>query len=244
MAYSTKNDYCGLTTAINPATGSALIELRSDNENASQSTYAPVGETGGVIGIEVYGHAATPSNVYALKGQITATEGKIKLGAVQTINTKKFRLTSVKFTTAANSAVGISAAAVMVEDAAVNNDAKNYVVPAFTLDTAHVAQDIFSAFSVTGTGANLIACDAEAKLDADIDTLVGEPISNGVGNALLVVSGTILVKGDIVPTIAVTTDSGFVVTKAPTCDNPETAYKSYAFEITKPLALYVAPVAG
>jgi len=235
MAFAPKTDYCGLTSVFDTE-----LAVRDDNKNDSRQTYAPVGQDGSVIAVELYGHDASPSNNYALQADITATANELKLGKLVTVGSspsqEKFILKSVKFSTGVNRAVTVSASAEMVESGYSETAAKLYGVPAFSITTAHVAQDIFSAFSISD-GANLVSCDANISLAVQKDQFVGEIISNGTGQAQIKISGSILYPATSgTPTVTVTTDSGFVITKEPTCQNPETAYRTFTFELTKPLA--------
>lgn len=228
MAFAAKLDYCGLAET-------GKLEVRSATENKSNSVYAPDGEDGSTIAIEVYGLNAAPSNEYALKDDITKSAGDWQLGKVNAVgpagSQKKYRLTSIKISTSANGPVKVTANAQLVEDGATDVSTNNYDVPALTLATKHVAQVLMSAF--THTNGNLISCDYEFAVSTSLDTLVGDIISNGVGAGKCTISGTLLVSGTSEPTI--TAASGFTVTKALTCTNPETAYRQFTFEIQKAL---------
>lgn len=230
MAFATKTDFSGL--AANPAIGSSLT-ICDDAQNLSVETYAPQGQDGSIVAIEVYGEDEAPTNNFAVKADIDADDGDVKLNSVTTVGGKKYALESFEITTGAGVAPSISATSQLVESTATDATQCLYEVPAFALSTKHHAQILFSAFTLTGTGCELTACNASLGGTINKDKVEGVIVGSDINSGLITVSGTILQTGTTAPTI--TPATGWKLTQPPNCTNPEAQYKSYAFELQKPL---------
>ena len=110
----------------------------------------------------------------------------------------------------------------------------HYNIPALVLSVKHHAQILFSAFTFTGSGCELTECSATAGSSVSKDKIAGLKISSDINSGVVTVTGTILQTGSTAPTV--TPASGWVLTSPLNCTNPETAYKSYSFEVQKVLA--------
>lgn len=233
MAFAPKTDFGGLS-AIDPN-----ILVRDDAENTSQEKYQPTGQKGQFCDLEVYGEDQAPTNTYAIKGDLDLDDGDIKIGAIKTIGegaaAKKYALESFEIGTAGGTPPTLSATSQLVESGADASTMPYAAIPAFKLRKRHHAQILFAAFTLAGTGCELISCNARCGGTIGKDKLVGVPIGSDVNSVSIVVSGTILQFGDTAPTLNPAT--GWKVTQKPTCTNPEAAKKEYAFELEKNLVI-------
>lgn len=226
MAFQAKTDYSGL--ASNSAVGSSLT-IRDDAQNLSVENYSPQGQNGDIVAIEVYGEDEAPSNSFGVNADIEADDGDIELNAITVVSTKNYALESFEITTGAGAAPTLSATSQLIESGATDAKQCKYEVPAFTLSTKHHAQVLFSAFTLTGTGCTLTACNATVGGTINKDKVEGVIIGSDINSGLVTVSGTVLQTGSTVPTLAAA--SGWKLTQPLNCTNPEAQYKSYAFEL-------------
>lgn len=235
MAFATKTDYCGLTAITELAD---KLVIKEDAENVSVEKYQPQGEDGSFLGTEVFGADSAPTNSYGVKGNISLAAGKIKLNKVTTIgtapNAKSYALESITITTAAGAAPTVAAVCQEIEAGAADANQCHYSLPALAFTTKQHAQILFGAFTISGTGCVLTDCSATAGGTINKDKVAGVKISSDINSGVITVSGNILQNGSTAPTI--TAADGWVVTQPPNCTNPETAYKTYAFELQKVLA--------
>lgn len=230
MAFAAKTDYSGLSAITSLAN---KLVVRDANDNDSNEKYQPQGQDGSFIATEVYGSDSAPSNSFAVKGAISVEDGDIKLNAVTTVDSKKFALESFQISTGAASEPSISATSQEIEADATDAAQCKYAVPAFTLTPKHHAQILFSAFTMTGTGCHLTQCSATVGASINKIKVAGVKVASDINSGIITVTGSILQAGATAPTI--TPADGWVLTKPPTCTNPETAYKSYSFEVQKTL---------
>ena len=233
MAFAVKTDFGGLSSVSNN------ILVRDDAENSSQEKYQPTGQKGQFCDLEVYGEDQSPSNNYAIKGDLDLPAGAIKIANIVTVGTgadaKKYALESFEIGTSGGSAPTLSATSQLVEsdvDAAKMPYAE---VPAFKLRKRHHAQILFDAFTLAGEKCELTTCRARIGGTIGKDKLAGDIIGSDVNSVSLVVSGTILQVGPTAPTL--TAAAGWKVTQRPTCTNPESTKKEYAFELEKNLEI-------
>lgn len=236
MAIPAKTDYCGLATTF----ADSLVPV-SDEENPSPSKYQPQGQDGSFIATEVYGEDAAPTNAYKLKADIDADEGDLVLNSVTTIDGKKYALEQVSISTSGGAAPAISATCRRVEAGATDEANCLYEIPAFVLKTLQHAQDIFSALTLTGSGCVFTQLDAVIGCTVNPESANGILIASDANSGVITITGTILQSGTTAPTLAAAT--GWTITQAPACSNPENQYKSYSFEVQKILAK-TAPTAS
>lgn len=224
--FAQKIDYCGLTAITELA---AALLIRDDNENGSVEKYQPNGGDGSFLGTEVFGQDSAPTNAYGLKADLNLAAGKIKLNKITTVDGKNYALESIEIATAGGSAVKISATCQEIEAGATDAAQAHCSVPALKLSKLHIAQILFDAFTLTGTGCTLTECKATIGSTINKDKVEGVKISSDINSAVITVSGTILQSGSTAPTIEAAT--GWVITQPLNRTNPESAYKSYAFEL-------------
>lgn len=225
MAFATKTDFSGLV-----AKSDGALLIRDDNPNESQEVYRPTGQDGSYVATEVYGDDASPANNFALAKDLSL---EIKLGAITTVSTKKYALESVTVSTTGGSAPTISATSQLVESAATDASVCLYDVGTLNVSKRHHAQILMDAFTLSGAGCQLTSCTATIAATVNKDKVEGEVVSSDIVNGLITVTGEILATGTTAPTV--TAASGWTLTKKPVAANPEAAYKTYSFEVTKNL---------
>lgn len=239
MAFLQKTDFGGLATKFNSA-----LQVRDDNANPSAENYRPVSNDGEIFANEVYGEDSAPSNSYALKATLENKANDplmIGAGAITTVDSKKFALESLNINTGAGNPVSIDASTQELESGADGTGTK-FVVPPFTVETKHKAQDIFGAISAI-TNATMTKLDHAIGCTITKDKIAGTKISSGANAGLITITGTLLQKSTAnnAAAVSLTVASGWTLDQAPARTNPESAYPEYAFTITKALELYVAP---
>lgn len=260
MAFAPKIDFSGLVEKTKSGTNT-ILAIRDHNLNGSEEKYQPTGQDGSFIGTEIYGEDRAPSNSFGLKAKLTAAAGTIKLNSVTSINhgttqepdVHNYALASVKVETGGGSPVKISTTSKEIE-ARTTDDTNQclYWLPAFVLDTKQHAQLLFGAFTLAGEGCELTKCDFEAKCNVNPDKVEGVKISSDCNSGVITMTGTILSRSGVVPTITAKSEavslgndqtSNWIVTKnpKPTENNSEATYKQYSFELE--LILKKAPEA-
>lgn len=230
MAFQAKQDYCGLTALTNLG---AAIAMRDDALNAATETYQPQGQDGSFVALEVFGEDAAPTNAYALKSDVAVPAGELKLNAVTTVDGKCYALESVEITTGAAAAVAISATAQRVENGATTEANCTYPIETFALTTKHHAQILFGAFTLSGDGCTLTACNATIGGSINKDKVAGNIIGSDINSGAITVTATILQTGETAPTI--TPAAGWTLTSPISPTNPETEYKNYEITLVKNL---------
>lgn len=258
MAFAVKIDYCGLVEATKK-NGTAVLKIRDHDVNGSIEKYQPNGQNGDFVGTDVYGEHLDPKNNYALTADLEVAVGGIKLnkfveiteGEGESAVTKKYALEEVTITTKGGDPVKISASAKEIEDGAVASKQAYYWIPAFSVSTKQEAQDIFGAFTMTGTGCHLTDCEAKISCSVKPDDVEGVYVSSDCNSGVITVTGKVLSTGGIRPTVAANDEdvslgnqmtSKWVVTNFPklTESNPEKAAKEYSFELQLILKKYRA----
>lgn len=238
MSFLAKKDYSGLS-----ATYSSALAVRKDSPNISTQAYRPVDNDGEIFAEEIYGEDAAPSNDYGLKGQwATTAQAPLTIGAgvITTVDSKKYGRENITINTGAGSPVTVSATAQQLEDGA-STDGTVFKVPAFTLTTAHKAQDIFGAIDEVTNG-SVTQLNYAISCTISKDKIAGVKYSSGANTGLLTITGKLLQKSTAGSAAepGITLNTGFTLVNL-TPDNPESTYPEYSFTITRPLEL-VRPV--
>jgi len=225
MSWESKTDYCGL--AIN-----GKLIVKSSNENRSGQYLEKTGANGAICATKAFGTAnASPSNEYAVIDDISFTAGQISLGAVTTQNQKKYMLQSVSVSTGSATEPTFSATCVQVEDGATTGN--RFQVPAFDLSADDIAQILFAAFTLGGSGCELTQCNAEISCTVGLHTVNGDPKASDPHTAHLQVTATILQADTAAPTV--TPGSGWDVSSPLSCDDPDADLPTWSVTLTKPL---------
>ena len=224
MAFIAKPDYFGLATSI-----SGSLTLKSSTLNKSASVAEATDEKGDVVADEVFGEQAAPSVVYELKADLDLDD--IKLGAITTVDSKPYALTSVSFNTAPGGVPEIQCSGEQVETGATTANSTTIELPEITLLKWHDAQILGSAFALSGTGCYLNGCNYSAKCDLTKATVDGNCVAHDVQNGRIEVQVTVVQTGSTSPTI--TAASGWEVTSPLTTDNPDEDYPTWTATLTK-----------
>lgn len=227
MAFAPKTDFSGL------AAKKTALKIRDDNENPSVEIYQPTGGDGSFCDLKVYGEDAAPSNNFALSADIDFAEGDITLGDITAVGSKKYALKSVSISTGGGQETTLTANCQLVEDGADAATMCKYIIEAFKLLKRRHAQILFDSFQLTGERCDLTQCSAEIACNVDPTKVAGIIIASDVSAGQITITGSVLQCGTTVPTL--TAANGFTITKPLSAPNPETAKKTYTFELRKNL---------
>lgn len=271
MAFMPKKDRCGIIAATTPSGGTSPYKIRSANRGGSDPNdiYEEQAQCGQVE-FEPYGEDGQASNAYALSGgEHTIPAGAIKLASIVTVVekegnpqaqppvpdvTKNYGLTEYGHDTQTSNPVATTAASQLLEDDVVSRALYQayWPLPAHKIGSHQCPQDVYGAFTLSGTGCSLRSVSDRAQVLINPDKLVGKIISTDSNTAYISVTGQILrsirIPNSEEPTITpnpneVVLDaerglkSKWVLVKAPAPseDNPETEAPTYDFELRLPL---------
>ncbi len=228
MSWTNKTDYCGL------ADGTSII-LKAATENRSGSYLEKTGEHGDIIATKAYGDKnASPSNDYAIAK--AKTFGAVKLGTVTAVDSAKFMLQSISISTGSAAEPTMSATAVRVEDGATTDS--TFDVPSFSVSPDDIAQFLFGAFTLSGTGCELTQCNAEISCTVGLSTVNGDPVASDPHTAHIQLSITVIQTGDVAP--SVTPAEGWDLSAPLTCADPDSDLPTWTCSVTKPIAKTLA----
>jgi len=239
MSWEAKTDYCGLAVANKLLTKSA-------NPNTSASYLEKHGANGDYKFTKVFGQRDAPTNAYTIADSVTIT-GKA-LGTVVTVDTKKYALESIKWSTGADQEPSFDAASKEVAGATRNT----FAVPEFTISPDQIAQipsfkfpvsgggtaTSVAAFSLSGTDCELTKCDGEISCKVGTNDKNGLPQAHDVTNGHVVLSLTICQYGQSTPTL--TPAAGWDVSSPLNCDDPDSDTPTWTVTLTHPLTKTMA----
>lgn len=226
MSWESKTDYCGLAIA------NKLI-CKSANENRSGQYLEKTGEHGDIVATKPFGTAnASPSNEYSVVDDISFTSGQIALGAVASVSSKKYMLQSVSISTGSATEPTFSATSVQVEDSATTGN--KFEIPAFDLSADDIAQILFDAFTLTGSGCEVTQCNAEISCTVGLHTVNGDPRASDPHTAHIQVTATILQTDSTPPTVS--PGNGWDVSSPLSCDDPDADLPTWSVTLSKKLA--------
>ena len=239
MSWESKQDYCGLADDNLPVKGAT---------EGRQSQYLEKhGRLGDYRATKVFGNRASPSNSYVVAGEVEVS-GKA-LGAVNTVDAKKYALESVKWSTGADSEPTFDATAQQVADGGTTRN--TFKIPDFRISPDHVAQipafkweddgDYVPAFSLpAGTaqaaknvGVELTKCDGEISCSVKTNDRNGSPQAHDVTNGHVVIQVTLGQYGTEKPELA--PGEGWDVSGALTCDDPDSDMPTWTATLSHPL---------
>ena len=250
MSWEAKTDYCGLAIDTEGSNGQGAnhsLPVKSANEGRQSQYLEKHGRLGDYKATKVFGNRASPSNSYTVAGEVTIT-GKA-LGTVSTVDTKKFALESVKWSTGADAEPTFEASAQQVaDDGATRN---TFVIPEFKVSPDHVAQipafkwasdgDFVPAFSLPeGTqqaaknvGVELTQVSGEISCSVKTNDKNGDPKAHDVTNGHIVLQLTLGQYGEQKPEL--TPADGWDVSAPLTCDDPDSDMPTWTATLTHPL---------
>ena len=226
MSWETKTDYCGLAIA------NKLI-CKAANENKSGQYLEKLGQNGQIAATKAFGVTASPSNEYAVAANLGSTDLKVKLGKITTVEGVRYALQSVRVSTGAAQEPSVSATSEQVESTTDGHD--NYFEEiAIPIDADEVAQILLSAFTLSGTGCELVKCDLDLSCTIGKSTVKGLPVASDPHTGKMVVSASIGQYGSTVPTI--TASSGWEISSPLTSDDPDADLPTWTVSLSKPLS--------
>lgn len=221
MSWETKDDYCGLSAA-------GKIVCKSATMNRTGTYLEKAGSDGAIAATKYFGEVSAPSNEYAVEN---TAELSVKLGAITTVDGRKYALQSVSVKTTAGGEPTLSATAQEVEDGATQGGANFFSVPSFTLDKDEIAQTLFSAFTLKD--GELTDCSAEISCTVGTTKVNGTVVASDVTMGKVVVSATVGQYGETAP--AVTPSGGWEMSAPLTCTDPDSDFPSWTFSVERTL---------
>lgn len=236
MSFQSKIDFGGLSA-------NASIACKSHAEGRSHSTVNCSNDEGDVVDVTKFGEVMSPSNEYALKGDLENWD--IVLGSVKTVEVggvqKHFALKSVSIGTSNSGEVTLSATCEEVHAATLQ---RTYTVKIAKLLARNKAQILNNLFSVTGENAHLQSASYEIGVEFAPTTVDGDRVMADIYGGYIKVSVEAKQAGTAAPVIApVTADAVTVLTGANDGSRPDSDYSTVSAEVTKYLTAD-APAAG
>ena len=208
--------------------GSSPLSVVSTTDGKSAQVAEARDENGDVVAYNVFGEQYSPSADY--KVVAAGAVSSFNLGKSTSWNSVKAVLTSVTISTSAGGETTVSASGESVPTTAVACPVV-YAVPSFTPGVCLHAKDVFSAFTLSGTGCYLNSCTATASAELGRATVNGETVAYGLYNGRIEETVEIIQTGSTVPTLAAAT--GWVVTSPLTCTNPDADYPTWSATLVK-----------
>ena len=250
MSWESKTDYCGLAIDVEGGNGQSAnhsLPVKSANEGRQSKYLEKHGRLGDYKATKVFGNRASPSNSYTVAGEVTIT-GKA-LGTVSTVDTKKYALESVKWSTGADAEPTFEASAQQVADTGATRN--TFVIPEFKISHDHVAQipafkwasdgDFVPAFSLPeGTqnaaknvGVELTQVSGEISCSVKTNDKNGDPKAHDVTNGHIVLKLTLGQYGTGKPEL--TPAAGWDLSAPLTCEDPDSDMPTWTCTISHPL---------
>lgn len=233
MSWEAKEDYCGL------AVKDKLI-CKASNQNRGLQTLEKNGRLGQIAATRYFADVGAPNCDYTVAA---AMEFKgLKLGAIKAVGGKNYALQSISVKTSAGAEPTFSATSQQVEDTANANNSNTFAVPEFSLAPDEIAQFLFSAFELSDdvgekkpetSTCELTECGAEISCTVGTSKVNGYPVASDVTGGKIVVSITIGQYGEAKP--KVTPASGWELSGALTCSDPDSDMPTWTCALTKPL---------
>ena len=224
MSWDSKTDYCGLAVA------DKLI-IKSSNENRSGQYLERAGQSGAIVATKPYGVLAAPSCDYTV--QAANTFSTIKLGAVTTVDSKRYALQSVHYENGADQEPVFSATAQEIE-ASSDGTTRTFDALSFATSPDEAAAMLCSAATVGGTGCELIKCVLDQSCQVKNHTVNGDPVASDVTMGKATVQLTILQTSTTEP--SVTAGTGWDISSPLTCEDPDADLPVWTCTLSKPLA--------
>ena len=226
MSFQSKIDFCGLSANEN-------IVCKSHDEGRSHSVATVANDEGDIIDTAVFGEKMSPTNEYALKGDLE--NWLVVLGSVKTVEVggkqKHFALKSVSIGTSNSGEVALSANA---EEVPVAEMQRTYTVKIDMLRARNKAQILNSLFKVEGEKAHLQSASYEIGVEFAETTVDGERVMADIYGGNIKVSVEAKQAGTVAPVIApVSADEVTVLSSPNTSNRPDSDYTPVSAEITK-----------
>lgn len=229
MSWDSKEDYCGLAVAN-------TIVIKSSTMNRTGQYLERAGASGAICATKPFGVLDAPSCDYAIAAAKSYSAGDIKLGAVTTVDSKRYALASVHYECTADAEPVFSATAQQIETTS-DGTTRTFDVPAFAVSPDECAVAVASAGSLSGTGCELTKCTADFSANVKPHTVNGNPVASDVTMGHAVVALEILQTSTTIPTV--TPGSGWDLSAPLTCTDPDADYPTWTCTLSKPLAYTV-----
>lgn len=226
MSWDSKTDYCGLEVANK-------LEIKSSSMNRSGQYLEKPGASGAIVATKAYGIVDSPSCEYVVKAANSFQAGAIKLGAVTTVESKRYALASFTYSNGADQEPTFSASSVQIETTT-DGSTRTFDCPAFSISPDEAAEIIASAAELSGTGCELQKCTLTCSANVKPHTKNGDPVASDVTMGKATVDLEILQTSTTAPTIAAGT--GWEVSSPLTCDDPDADFPTWKATLTKKLA--------
>ncbi len=203
------------------------LKINSSDEGATINVAEAVDERGDFVARDTFEELANPSCTYALCDDYAL--GSISLGS----KISDYIVTGLSVNTSAGGGPTVEVSGEEVPEAFA--EGYTYTTPEFTLLKNHEAQELFSAFSLSGEGCYLESCSATLSctlgraLDENAETCAGD-----VSAGAIEVTATIIQSAENEPTV--TPDSDWTVTSPLTLAESNDAYESYTITLRSSLA--------
>jgi hypothetical protein len=230
MSWESKTDYCGLAVANK-------VVIKSSTMNRSGQYLEKTGASGAIVATKPYGTLDAPSCEYAIKAANSFAAGAIKLGAVTTVDNKRYALQSVHYECGAAQEPVFSGTAQEIE-ATTDGTQRTFDVPAFDISPDEIAAIIMSAATLGGAGCELTKATMDASATVNNHTVNGVPVASGVSQGKVTVALEILQTSTTAPTV--TAASGWDVSSPLSCNDPDSDLPTWTVTLSKPLAYTVA----
>ena len=224
MSWETKTDYCGLENAN-------TLKCKGSNMNAGGEYLEKAGQSGAICATKPYGANGSPSCEYSILKPGTLTG--VKLGAVTTVDGKRYALESFTYSTGADEEPSFSAQARLIETTS-DTTQRTFDVPALDISPDEAAAMAWSAATLGGNGCELVKCEAVAESSVKVHTVNSTPVASDCTKGRLRVSLTILQTSTTAPTVTPGTD--WDMSSPLTCDDLDADMPTWTCALSKPLA--------
>ena len=228
MSWEAKTDYCGLAVANK-------VIIKSSSMNRSGQYLEKAGASGAICATKPFGTLDAPSCEYAIASAHTFSG--IKLGAVTTVDGKRYALQSVHYENGAAQEPVLSATSQQIETSS-DGTTRTFDVPSFDVSPDEVAEMVMSAGTIGGTGCELTKVTMDASANVNNHTVNGDPVASDTVMGHVTVEVEILQTGSTAPTL--TTGPGWDISSPLTCDDPDADLPVWKATLSKPLAYTAA----
>lgn len=213
----------------------SALSLRSNNHSATNQTLEILGQSGDIIGDELYGYVKNPSCDYAItsKGKLTG----ILLGKVYNA---PYALSSISISTSAGGEPTVSCNGVQIETGATQSVC-TYALDEIDLTPARHALT-FGAFTYTESKAlTLQSSDFEASVELSPTTINGDPVASDSVKGVETVSITMWSAIETTEPVIVPNEAdGWHITTGWTCTGADSSLFTWTCTLTK----YLTSVEG
>ena len=230
MSWDSKTDYCGLAVANK-------VVIKSSSMNRSGQYLEKAGQSGAFCATKAFGILDAPSCEYTIKTAHSFAAGEIKLGAVTTVDNKRYALASVHYENGAAMEPVFSGTSQEIE-ATTDGTTRTMDVPAFDISPDEAAAMVMSAATVGGTGCELTKVTMDASANVNNHTVNGTPVASDVTQGHVQVQVEILQTSTTAPTL--TAGDGWDISSPLSCDDQDADLPVWKATLSKTLAYTTA----